>query len=172
MAYEFQVVRRVEFAETDMEGIMHFSNFFRFMETAENAFFRSLGYSVVLARNGLTVSLPRVHAECDYKTPLHFEDEVRVHLLVERKGKRSLTYQFRFHRLNRSSPQLVAKGRLVVVCAARQVNGSLKAVPLPREFASKLQAAPRQLLSGGAHPKTGRAQQPATEKTQPRASSI
>ena len=34
MAYEYQITRRVEFAETDMEGIMHFSNFFRFMESA------------------------------------------------------------------------------------------------------------------------------------------
>ena len=82
MAYEFQVTRRVEFSETDMEGIMHFSNFFRFMETAEHAFFRSLGYSVVLSRNGLMFCLPRVHAECDYTAPLRFEDEVQIHLLV------------------------------------------------------------------------------------------
>ena len=43
MSYEFQITRRVEFSETDMAGIMHFSNYFRFMETAEHAFFRSLG---------------------------------------------------------------------------------------------------------------------------------
>ena len=39
MAYK----RRVEFAETDMAGQVHFSNFFRYMEAAEHAFFRSLG---------------------------------------------------------------------------------------------------------------------------------
>ena len=32
MSYEFQITRRVEFFETDLAGIMHFSNFFRFME--------------------------------------------------------------------------------------------------------------------------------------------
>ena len=47
MAYEFKAIRRVEFADTDMAGIMHYSNFFRFMETAEHAFFRSLGLSIV-----------------------------------------------------------------------------------------------------------------------------
>jgi len=44
MAYEFKVVRRVEFSDTDMAGIVHYSNFFRYMETAEHAFFRSLGF--------------------------------------------------------------------------------------------------------------------------------
>ncbi len=47
MPHEFTITRRVEFSETDMAGIMHYSNFFRFMETAEHAFFRSLGFSIV-----------------------------------------------------------------------------------------------------------------------------
>ena len=40
----FEVTRRVEFYETDAAGIVHFSNFFRYMETAEHAFLRSLGH--------------------------------------------------------------------------------------------------------------------------------
>ena len=43
MPYEFQITRRVEFSETDMEGIMHFSNFFKFMDSAEGAFFPGAG---------------------------------------------------------------------------------------------------------------------------------
>ena len=87
MSYEFQITRRVEFFETDLAGIMHFSNFFRFMEAAEYAFFRSLGFSVTRSHNGLALCLPRVHAECDYAAPLCFDDEVQVRLLVERKGR-------------------------------------------------------------------------------------
>src|SRR5512134_619534 len=112
MAHEFTLTRRVEFSETDQAGIMHFSNFFRFMETAEHAFLRSLGFSAVLSRNGLNACLPRVHVECDYLAPLRFEDEVLVHLLVERKGERSLTYQFCFYRL--ANNEEVARGRVVV----------------------------------------------------------
>jgi YbgC/YbaW family acyl-CoA thioester hydrolase len=145
MPCEFHLIRRVEFSDTDMEGIMHFSNFFRFMEAAEHAFFRSLGYSVVLSRHGLEFCLPRVHAACDYKAPLRFEDEVRIQLLVERKGRRSLTYQFRFQRLN-GSVQEVARGRVTAVCAARQKDGSMKAVSLPKVIADKIQVAPPELL--------------------------
>lgn len=146
MPYEFKLLRRVEFADTDMAGIMHFSNFFRFMEATETAFMRSLGFSVVLSRCGLDVCLPRVHAECDYAMPLRFEDEVLVHLLVERKGARTLTYQFRFFRQNEPSQREVARGRLVAVCAARQDSGALKAVPLPRELSEKIQCAPAEIL--------------------------
>src|ERR1035438_5899274 len=149
MPYEFQVTRRVEFSETDLAGIMHFSNFFRFMESAEHAFFRSLGFSVTGSRSRIAVCLPRVHAECDYAVPLRFEDEVQVRLLVERKGRCSLTYQFRFSRLNGSVPQEAARGRLTVASVERQPDGSLKAVPLPQAIADKIEQAPAHLLGDG-----------------------
>jgi len=147
MPYEFKATRRVEFSETDMEGIMHFSNFFRFMETAECGFIRSLGYSIALGRNGLSVGLPRVHAECQYHSPLRFEDEVLIHLLVEKKGRRSLTYQFRFYHLNDEKQRLVARGRLTAVCVKRKKDGTMKAVELPAVLADKIHAAPADLLA-------------------------
>ena len=146
MAYEYLVTRRVEFSDTDMAGIMHFSNFFRFMETAEHAFFRSLGHSVVLTRSGLPLCLPRVHAACDYLAPLFFEDEVRVQLLVQKKSTRSLAYQFRFRRVGGNSPAEIAHGRLVVVCAAKQPDGSMRAASLPEAIAEQIQEAPKELL--------------------------
>lgn len=144
MAFDYQVTRRVEFSETDMEGIVHYSNFFRYMETVEHAFFRSLGFSVVLARNGLELCLPRAHASCDFFKPLRFEDVVRIHLLVERKGSRSLTYQIRFYREGGGE---VARGRLVVVCAARTADGTLRAAPLPPAILDQLEEAPGELLA-------------------------
>jgi hypothetical protein len=35
-----------QFSETDLAGIAHFANFFRWMEEAEHAYFRSVGLSV------------------------------------------------------------------------------------------------------------------------------
>ena len=56
--HEFNITRMVEFNETDMAGIVHFSVFFRYMEYAEHAFFRSLGSSIVDPE--LAVGWPRV----------------------------------------------------------------------------------------------------------------
>src|SRR5208282_3374857 len=120
MAYEFKAIRRVEFSETDMAGIMHFSNFFRFMETAEHAFFRSLGLSIAPGQGDLGVGWPRVHAQCDFIVPLHFEDEVEIHLLVREKKSKALSYLFIFRKLNPAPPVEVARGTLTVVCVRQE----------------------------------------------------
>ncbi len=148
MAYEFKITRKVEFYETDMAGIVHFSNYFRYMETVETAFMRSLSASVAWSRKGQVLGLPRVHAECQYQAPLRFEDEVLIHLLVEKKGRRSVTYQIRFYCVSGSTRRQVAVGRVVAVCAMRQKDGSMKAVALPKVLADKIQAAPAHLLAG------------------------
>ena len=145
MPYEQRIRRRVEFSETDMAGIVHYSNFFRYMEAAEHEFFRSLGFSVVTRQVDPPVGWPRVRAECDYKQPLRFEDEIEIHLLVTEKKSKSLSYQFRIRKLN-SNPQVeVARGLLTVVCVTHQ-GGVLKAATIPKEIADKIEPAPAELL--------------------------
>src|SRR5690349_17332469 len=116
MPYEFKMVHRVEFAETDMAGIVHFANFFRYMEATEHAFFRSLGFSIHTEIGGQRFGWPRVHVSCDYKAPLRFEDEVEVHLKVREKKTRSLTYEFICRKVGSEPAMEVARGRLTVVC--------------------------------------------------------
>ena len=146
MAYEFKARRRVEFSETDMAGIMHYSNFFRFMETAEHGFYRSLGFSVRMPETDPRLGWPRVHAECDFKKPLRFEDEVEIHLLVARKGSKSISYQIRFWRVNGERTE-VARGLVTIVCVAHRADGSMSSVPIPVEIAEKIEQAPAELLS-------------------------
>ena len=146
MACEFKVTRRVEFSDTDMVGIVHYSNFFRYMETAEHGFFRSLGFSVILNQFELPLGLPRVHAECDYKHPLRFEDVVEIHLLVSEKKSRSLSYIFRFCKLNATPVLEVALGKLTVVCVLRQPDGKMVATPIPRQLADLIEVAPKEIL--------------------------
>jgi YbgC/YbaW family acyl-CoA thioester hydrolase len=150
MAYEFKAIRRVEFAETDMAGIMHYSNFFHFMETTEHAFFRSLGFSIIADKIEPTIGWPRVHAHCDFKSPLYFEDEVEIHLLVSEKKPKVLSYLFKFRRLNATPSIEVARGALTVVCVRRQPDGTMTACAMPRSVADKIEVAPANLLGGKA----------------------
>jgi acyl-CoA thioester hydrolase len=145
MPYEYKIRRRVEFSETDMAGIVHYANFFRYMEAAEHEFFRSLGFSVVTRQVDPPVGWPRVRAECDFKLPLRFEDEFEVHMLVTEKKSKSLSYQFRICKLNASSAIEVARGSLTVVCVSHQ-GGAMKATPIPQEIARQIEVAPAELL--------------------------
>lgn len=146
MPYEFKVTRRVEFSETDMAGIVHYSNFFKYMETAEHAFYRSIGYSVVMTGMEPPLGWPRVNAQCDFKRPLRFEDEVEIHMLVERMGASSITFQFRFARVAPGPREEVGRGRLTVVCVKRIPGGGFEAVPIPAGIREQVQAAPPESL--------------------------
>ncbi len=75
MATEFTYRRMVQFAETDMAGVMHFSNYFRLMEECEHAWWRSLGLTVYTT-SGPKISWPRVAASCEYVSPARLEDVV------------------------------------------------------------------------------------------------
>src|SRR5262245_27381273 len=147
MAYEFKAQRRVEFSDTDMAGIMHYSNFFRFMEPAEHGFYRSLGFSVVDEKIHPRVGWPRVHASCDYARPLRFEDLLEIQLLVTEKKSKALSFQFRFSKLSEGQSEEVARGALTIVCVSHASDGSMKSVPIPPGIADRIEVAPAERLA-------------------------
>ncbi|MCZ6834440.1 MAG: thioesterase family protein [Planctomycetota bacterium] len=140
------MTRRVEFAETDMAGIMHFSNYFRYLESAEHAFFRSLGLNVHQNAGGKGPMLgwARVQASCDYLAPLRYQDEVEVHLQVEAKGSKSISYRAEFRLPDpEGSPLIVARARWKVVCVSKsQGEDSMHSVAIPPDVDAALQVAP------------------------------
>lgn len=138
MASEFKVTRRVEFSETDMAGIMHFSNFFRYMETVEHAFIRSLGLTIMDHKADPAIGWPRVAVSCEYFRPLKFEDEVEIHLRVEKKSEKSISYVCTFRK--NGEPEVCAKGSMTVVCCTFRA-GRMQATFIPKEFAEKIEAA-------------------------------
>ena len=148
MPYEFNLSRQVEFAETDMAGIVHFANFFRMMENTEHAFFRSLGFSVHTCNGQEAMGWPRVNASCDYLKPLKFEEIVDIQLLVAEVRPRSVRYVFRFWKGEGAARVEVARGSLTTVCARVEIlTGKLAAMPIPEAFRTALVAAPPELLA-------------------------
>lgn len=129
----FAITRRVEFGDTDMAGIMHFSNFFRFMEVAETSFLHALGLSV--SRRGEGWGFPRVSAACEYKRPARFEDVLTVGVAVERVGARSVTYRFDF---TNQRGEDVAVGRVTAVFCRATEAGGLESVDIPADIRAKL----------------------------------
>ena len=137
MPSEFRMVHRVEFADTDLAGIMHFANFFRLMERTEHAFFRSLGTSIHTTVDGTAIGWPRVRATCEYRQPLRFEDEVEVQLRVREKKPRAVTYDFTF----RLAGQEVARGSMTAVCVSLDREaGRMRAVTIPAALSEQLEA--------------------------------
>ncbi len=129
MSSEFRMTRRVAFAETDLAGVLHFANYFRYMEEIEHAFWRSLGISVIVRDSEGCISWPRVAVHCDYRAPAHFEDELELVLELAKIGERSLEFKVEFWR----GSERLAQGRYTTVCCEMR-GGAFKTITITEEI--------------------------------------
>jgi acyl-CoA thioester hydrolase len=134
MPTPFRTARFVEFADTDMAGIMHFSAFFRYMEAAEHALLREMGFSVYSEIDGDVVSFPRVAASCEFHSPARCEDVLDIDVKVLRVGTKSVTYGFAFSQHGRD----VAAGQMTSVCCRVPHGKPPQSIPIPAAVAARL----------------------------------
>ncbi len=131
MPSSFTTTHTVEFCETDMAGIVHFSNFYRWMEQAEHSFLRSVGLTVSNhLDDGSIIGFPRVSASCRFLSPAKFEDRLTVKLRVQRIGVKSLTYDVLFSIDERP----VAKGVLKTVCCRFRTGAPFESIEIPDSY--------------------------------------
>lgn len=137
MPTPFSITRRVEFSDTDMAGVMHFSNYFRFMEVAENDFLRSHGLAVTFLDGDRRVGFPRVAATCDYARPARFGDVVTITVTAEKVGRKSVSYRFDFTK----DGGFLAVGRITAVfCREADGDYRFESVEIPPDIRAKLES--------------------------------
>lgn len=131
----FQTTRRVEFCDTDMAGIVHFANFFRYMEAAEHALFRHLGLKIAgELPDGMHYGWPRVSTTCSYKQPARYEDELDIRVTITQRNSRSLTTTYEFYR----GETLLATGEMKTVFCLFPPGQKMQSADMPEEIAGPL----------------------------------
>ncbi len=130
--HEHVTRRRVDFADTDMAGIVHFARFFVFMETAEHRFREALGHPVV-APDGGVYGWPRVAASCDYRRPARFGDELTIRTRIAEVGRSSLKFAFVFER----EGEVLAEGELTSVYC--RMEPRVEPVPMPEDLLAAIE---------------------------------
>ncbi len=133
MPNPFTIKRRIQFAETDMAGVLHFSNYYRLMEEIEHEFWRSLDTSVLAKLENLEVSWPRVATSCEYYSPARFEDEITLSLKIVHVGNRSTSYEVEFYR----EGERLAKGKVTAVCCTMK-EGTFSSISIPDPLREKI----------------------------------
>jgi YbgC/YbaW family acyl-CoA thioester hydrolase len=132
---EFRLKRRVQFYETDMAGIVHFSNYFRYMEEAEHELWREAGMSIAAA--GAEIGWPRVAVSFEYHRPLRFEDDFEGHLRVAELMEKAI----RFSCVIMRDETRIATGAMTVVCVRKQPGQPMKSVAIPPDIAARFRVA-------------------------------
>jgi len=139
--FHFRHCRLVEFADTDLAGIVHFANFFRFVESAEHAFFRSLGFKVHTADGATHQGWPRLEVSCKYLKPARFEQTLEVCLRIEELRTTSLRYGFWIFLADGSERPLVATGSFSIVHVELDAHArTLQKAPIPPDLRARLEA--------------------------------
>jgi YbgC/YbaW family acyl-CoA thioester hydrolase len=139
MSSVHSIFRRVEFSETDLAGIMHFTNFYRWMEICEHEFLRSVGLSVDMEDENGRFGWPRVKTSCRFKRPLRFEEEVEVKLIVTEIRDRSIAYAFQFWKDEKGERVKAAVGETIAACVSfDQASGLMTPIIIPDLFTDKI----------------------------------
>lgn len=120
----------VRFSETDMAGIVHFSQILRWAENAEGEFFRKHGLALVSEDAGMLSGWPRVRVEASFLAPLRCGDcvcvKIRPHSLPA-EGSVALHWMFEVVCMRDGREQVAARGSWTSVYASiNSVSGELR----------------------------------------------
>jgi acyl-CoA thioester hydrolase len=127
----FRWQTRIRFIDTDASGRIHYTCLFRYFESAEVEFLRSVGMTY---ESKLPYSFPRVHVNCDYRLAIVYDDLLTIEVSIGRIGNSSVRFNFRVLK----EGELAAHGFVVAACTHRQTE---RAVPIPDEIRRILVAA-------------------------------
>ncbi|MCI1931901.1 MAG: acyl-CoA thioesterase [Clostridia bacterium] len=100
-------VHHAQYYETDQMGIIHHSNFIRWMEEARVYMMEELGMSYKLMEK-LGIISPVLNIKCDYKDMVHFDDYIEIYTFIPEFNGIRLTVGYKMR--NRDTGKICAIG--------------------------------------------------------------
>ncbi|MGC7873091.1 acyl-CoA thioesterase [Desulfosporosinus sp. SYSU MS00001] len=97
---------RVRYAETDQMGIVYHANYLIWFEVGRSEFFRDLNLPYTkFEEQGFSLAV--IEANCRYRKPAHYDDELEIITTIEKITSRSVTFLYEIYRDN----TLLAQGK-------------------------------------------------------------
>ena len=128
----FTLEFKVYLVETDALRVVHYTNYFRYCERAEEELFQALGLEFPFSAD-YGVWFPRVEASCKYLSPLRVHDVLRVSVNLEELKEKA--YRLGFVIDNVTTGKRAAECHVTAVSVDSQGN---RAVPIPAKYANAL----------------------------------
>ena len=97
----------VRFYETDMMGIAHHSNHFRWFEMARIEFLRHIGVTLWDMMDE-DIVFPIMNVSCNYKEPARFDDTINIETYLVKMTRAQMVFKYRMRRA--SDGPLLATG--------------------------------------------------------------
>lgn len=104
---EFVFERKINYYETDRMGVVHHSNYIRFLEEARCEWLEKIGVPFsLLEENGVTV--PVLGVALEYKNHVTFGDIIEIHVFIEEFNGVRLKIGYKV--INKENQNLVLTG--------------------------------------------------------------
>jgi YbgC/YbaW family acyl-CoA thioester hydrolase len=127
--------RIIEWGDCDAAGIVFYPNYFRWIDGCFHAMCRASGFDqMTMMRDHGLVGTPLVSSGLKFRAPGRYHDPLRVQAVISRLGNSGLTVDYRLS----VDGRLLAEGQEVRAVAA-EIDGRLKAVPLPPAIRAALE---------------------------------
>lgn len=125
------VREKVRFVETDMMGVVHHSNYFRWFEMARVEYLRQIGILLtdMMAEN---IVFPITNVECKYMASAKFDDYILIEATLAEVSKAKMVFTYRV--LREKDGTLLATGSTQNVFT----NAQGKIIRLPDKYFEKL----------------------------------
>lgn len=94
-----QFIRKAKYYETDQMGIIHHSNYIRWMEEARVDMLNQIGYPYRRFEEMGYIS-PVLHVDCEYKKSVKFDDEVKITIRLQEAGRVKFTLRYDIYNLS------------------------------------------------------------------------
>jgi acyl-CoA thioester hydrolase len=117
---------RVRYAETDQMGVAYYANYLVWMEVARGDLCRACGFCYLDMEQGDGVLMAVAEANCRYKYPARYDDEVLVRASIEEANSRMVTIEY----------EMTARDRVLATGFTRHifVSREMRRVRLPEKY--------------------------------------
>ena len=110
LEYMFIYKRKAQYHETDQMGVIHHSNYVKWMEEARIAFMDELGIGYSAVEKSGIVS-PVVGINVEYKKPVYFGDQIEIRVSVNSCSGVKTELSYEFHNVSRDELCCTAASR-------------------------------------------------------------
>lgn len=135
----FTYIRNAKYYETDQMGIIHHSNYVRWMEEARIAFMNNAGYPFRIVEEKGIVS-PVVNVSVNYRKPVLFDDNVEIRVDIVKYDGVLLELSYEFYNQTRCEICTTATSRHCFTKAGKIISIK-KELPEIHEKVSKYRVA-------------------------------
>lgn len=109
------MAHRVSYGETDAMGVVYYAEYFHLFERARGEYIRRCGMSYAqVEKRG--IFLPVREAQCRYRSPARYDDNVLVRTAISQWGRASLRYVYEIWNEDKTTLLVTGMTQHAVTC--------------------------------------------------------